>query len=802
MCSPYGLAFDSSGNLWVASEGSSLVLQYPASSLTANGPAADLVLGSTSLTSATCSGYPSSALAGNCLGDIRELALNPSGSLFVSDYSSEGLDLFSPTFSSGMNGGLALGGQGCHSLANTTCGPDGVAFDKQGNLWVADYDLGRVMEFTPPFFPGEDASIVIGQPDFITRDSAGACAPATSLSLLCEPVGIAFDPSGNLWVSDTGGDRVLEFAQPFQDGESASLVVGTGSCPSTATSSSLCGPWGIAFDSSGNLWVADTYDWRVLEFPPPFTAGASVVLGQADFASSSSQGATQTSVGQPQDLAFDASGNLWVADNYDNRILEFVPSSSSTTSSTTTASTSASSTTLTTTTLVSCAGNSAGNGIFGVCVEPSSINVGGTVAVTGTAFISGSTYVLNVTEPDGARFGTEAYSYSCSTAPCSTPATFPTDFSFQIPVSGVPAESASTSQPGTYYASVCSYSVPHDCATTTFSVASTTTTTTTASTGSTATAPLSDQVQASDSVSPPPSPLSDLLHVMDAMPPPPMPLTDTIGVSDAVASSILRTITASLNDAINVADSFGQGAQATLTDSLGVADSVRASLVRTIVVSLNDAVTMADSLGQGAQTALTDGVGIADQVGKSANVLLTDLVQAVDSQSSTVMLPKLTFTMGSAAPANVLVSDPQGREVGCTSAGVMVNQVPAATVSGCGAHNEIITIPNAVAGSYSIRINGTAASSTKGKGSHFTVVVSSYSLSGNALYSLPLKGDLTPTTSETAYVTVSPDGQLTQTKVVAGTVAGASIAVSGIGLLALGVVRSRARGVRKRPKTG
>lgn len=353
-CDPYGLAF-SSGNLWVADEGNNRVLEYTASSLTSNGPAASLVLGSTNLVGGRCSSYITDTSAGDCLGDIREIAFNAAGDLFVADHGTEGIDVFNAPFSNDMNGNLALGGQGCTSTQSSICQPDGMAFDSSGNLWVADGSLSRVLEFTPPFSPGELASVVIGQPDFTTRTFTNACSPsATSLSLLCEPKGVAFDHSGNLWVSDNGGDRVLEFKAPFTSGMSASLVIGTGSC-TAATSSSFCGPRGIAFDSSGNLWVADTYYNRVLEFVPPFTSGASTVLGQSDFTSDLSPSASQSSFSHPEDLAFDTSGNLWVSDNGNNRILEFLISQTTTvttqtTSSLTTSTVTSSSTTLSTTT--------------------------------------------------------------------------------------------------------------------------------------------------------------------------------------------------------------------------------------------------------------------------------------------------------------------------------------------------------------------------------------------------------------------------------------------------------------------
>jgi hypothetical protein len=117
------------------------------------------------------------------------------------------------------------------------------------------------------FATGQAASFVIGQPGF-TSDS-----PGTSASQLNRPRGVAFDSDGNLWVPESDNHRVLEFVPPFSTGMSASLVLGQ---PDFTTRTHLYppdqkstgAPRSIAFDSSGDLWVA-SWDGRILEFVPP-----------------------------------------------------------------------------------------------------------------------------------------------------------------------------------------------------------------------------------------------------------------------------------------------------------------------------------------------------------------------------------------------------------------------------------------------------------------------------------------------------------------------------------------------------
>ncbi len=219
--------------------------------------------------------------------------------------------------------------------------PTQALFDPFGNLWVADSLNNRIIQFKAPFTSGMSASLVIGQKNltsiFVKSPLRGAIFGAVSNNVLGGPFssgwgvsGLAFDGSGDLWVTDPSSHRILEFVPPFADGVSASLVLGQRNFTTYVTSTTKSGlslPSRVAFDPSGNLWVLDSGNDRVLQFKPPFSDGmdASLVIGQKDFASSS-VATTQSGLNCVfGDLALDSSGNLWVGDVRNNRILEFRP---------------------------------------------------------------------------------------------------------------------------------------------------------------------------------------------------------------------------------------------------------------------------------------------------------------------------------------------------------------------------------------------------------------------------------------------------------------------------------------------
>ena len=219
----------------------------------------------------------------------------------------------------------------------------GVVTDLTSNpphLYVADTFNNRILGFRDlrTVKPGDRADIVIGQPDFAHTEVNYPANDGNqpNASGLFAPTGLALDPSGNLYVADSGNGRVLRFPSPFaQSGflPSANLVLGQRSFTSKiqdASAATMSAPYGLAFASGNGLLVSDNSLNRVLFFsgaPASLTNGqaASIVFGQPDFVTSGATGnsAADNRFSSPRGIATDADDRLYIADYGNARVVIF-----------------------------------------------------------------------------------------------------------------------------------------------------------------------------------------------------------------------------------------------------------------------------------------------------------------------------------------------------------------------------------------------------------------------------------------------------------------------------------------------
>jgi uncharacterized protein (TIGR03437 family) len=168
--------------------------------------------------------------------------------------------------------------------ANGLFQPVGITLDSNGNLYVADRGNGRVVRFPAPFANPAGtmptADLVLGQ-----FSLTGPTITDASANTMSAPTGLAFAHQNGLLVSDQVLNRVLYFAgtsDTFTSGMAATKVFGQADFTSTVASSAtnrFNSPHGIATDSDDQLYVADTGNNRVAIFGRVYSAGVDPIPG-------------------------------------------------------------------------------------------------------------------------------------------------------------------------------------------------------------------------------------------------------------------------------------------------------------------------------------------------------------------------------------------------------------------------------------------------------------------------------------------------------------------------------------------
>ena len=237
------------------------------------------------------------------------IVLDASGNMYIAE--TDGGRIFKVTTSGTIltfagTGIPGYSGDGGPATSAQLSSPGGLAIDAAGNVYISDSGNRRIRKVTPSGV----ITTVAGNGGFAFGGDGG---PATSAQL-SYPRGLAIDSVGNLYISDSTRLRKVS-----SDGV-ISTVTGLTSSPGTNAFSF----WGLAVNESGDVYVADNTNSRVLKVTP--NGAISTVAGNGSQGFSGDGGpATSAQLSRPVDVAFDQAGNLYIADIGTPRVRKVTP---------------------------------------------------------------------------------------------------------------------------------------------------------------------------------------------------------------------------------------------------------------------------------------------------------------------------------------------------------------------------------------------------------------------------------------------------------------------------------------------
>jgi sugar lactone lactonase YvrE len=279
----------------------------------------------------TLSSLPYSFPAGSGGSLVNPLGISAfNGNVYVSNSADNVLSLLVGGTTTTVAGSLeAIGesGDGGPATAATLTEPAGTAEDTAGNIYIADTEdnVIREIDATSGIITRIAGTGVTG------NQSRGGAALRSELNA---PQGVAVDTAGDVFVADTGNNRVVEV---FPNGNLA-VLAGTGKTGykgdgGRAAHAELTEPTGVAVDSAGNVYIADAGN-NVVRRVDAGTGIITTVAGDvaADQANGGVGGfsgdggpAILAQLNDPEGVALDSAGDLFIADTFNNAIREVTP---------------------------------------------------------------------------------------------------------------------------------------------------------------------------------------------------------------------------------------------------------------------------------------------------------------------------------------------------------------------------------------------------------------------------------------------------------------------------------------------
>jgi sugar lactone lactonase YvrE len=299
---PRGIAIDSAGSIYVADTSAAIIRK-----LTSEG--APIVAGAV-YAYGSADGDGTAARFFDPVG----LTFDPAGNLIVADASNATIRKISPSLEVS-----TLAGRASPGIANGPAGsaqfgrPAGVARDRQGNVYVADTLNHTIRKITPAGV----VSTFAGSPG-----EYGAADGNGSNARFATPKGVAVGPGDNIYVADTAYSSIRKIT-PAGDVSTVAVLNNYPNYQSWPPTMVSARPEGLAVDSSGSIFVAGTAISAIIKITP--AGEVSTFAGQPNRHSFRNGTGMEAWFNRPCGIAVDSSGNLYVADTNNRHLRKITP---------------------------------------------------------------------------------------------------------------------------------------------------------------------------------------------------------------------------------------------------------------------------------------------------------------------------------------------------------------------------------------------------------------------------------------------------------------------------------------------
>jgi uncharacterized protein (TIGR03437 family) len=331
LASPYGLAVDRSNNLYIADLGNRVIRR-----VTPQGRITTYAGGGANPATAPSEGSPATTVRFNA---PRNVAIDPEGNLYISDFDAHRIYAIANDGTFRLHAGTGNPGYGANDITairSSLRNPAGLWIDPQGGLLVAEAGAQRIRR--------------------ITRGMISAYAPAAAIRVpLYSPTGVAVDSLGNLFIADNRKDAALKrtgqgevitlpagglavtvdnrgnayyangpVVHRISSNNQATIIAGASGNTLTgdngpADAARLNGPAALAYDGSGNLFLADERNHRVRRISLDGSITTIAGTGVPGFSGDGGP-ASLAKLNGPRGLSFDRFGNLLIADTANHAI--------------------------------------------------------------------------------------------------------------------------------------------------------------------------------------------------------------------------------------------------------------------------------------------------------------------------------------------------------------------------------------------------------------------------------------------------------------------------------------------------